>query len=289
VNSPWDDGICLKSSFGLGYARATELVTITNCYVTGIYEEGTLLDGTFKRIDPSVKVRRNGRIKFGTESNGGFKNITISNCVFEACEGLALETVDGGLLEDVTITNITMREIVDAPIFIRLGSRMRGPKGVPVGKVRRVMISNIVCSDAASRLCSIISGLPDHEIEDVKLSNIFIQHRGGGTQEDAAVEPPEKENAYPEPDMFGPMPAHGFYARHVRGLEMSHIEIQTMKEDARPAFVLKDVKSVDFVHVKVPQGAATQSFGLSNVDDFDLHLSRPFADTHLEHVDEKKL
>jgi polygalacturonase len=50
VNSPWDDGICLKSSFALGYARATEMVTISNCLVTGSYEEGALLDGTLETI-----------------------------------------------------------------------------------------------------------------------------------------------------------------------------------------------------------------------------------------------
>ena len=109
VNSPWDDGICLKSSFGLGYARSTEMVTITNCFVTGGYQLGTLLDGTMKPLPEAPRTERTGRIKFGTESNGGFKNITISNCVFDTCQGLALETVDGAALEDVTITNITMR------------------------------------------------------------------------------------------------------------------------------------------------------------------------------------
>src|SRR5712691_6083779 len=42
------DGIGPKSSYALGYARATENVTITNCQVSG-YDEGTLLDGTYKR------------------------------------------------------------------------------------------------------------------------------------------------------------------------------------------------------------------------------------------------
>src|SRR5262249_32199540 len=124
VNSPTDDGICPKSSFGLGYARATENVTITNCQVSG-YDMGSLLDGTFKRT-PS-RYTPTGRIKFGTESNGGFKNITISNCVFSYCRGLALETVDGGFLEDVTISNITMRDITNAAFFLRLGDRARGP------------------------------------------------------------------------------------------------------------------------------------------------------------------
>src|SRR3954447_11314413 len=95
VNSPWDDGICPKSSFVLGYARATENVTITNYYVTGDYRLGTLLDGTFQRFGPEFDRdvwNRTGRIKCGTESNGGFKGITVSNCVFEGCRGFALET-----------------------------------------------------------------------------------------------------------------------------------------------------------------------------------------------------
>lgn len=129
----------------MGFARATENVTITNCLVSG-YDIGSLLDGTFKRNVKEAPDRDGptGRIKFGTESNGGFKNITISNIAFDHCRGLALETVDGGLLEDITITNITMRDIVNSPIFLRLGSRMRGPGGASVGKLRRVQISNVV-------------------------------------------------------------------------------------------------------------------------------------------------
>src|ERR1700722_5122259 len=241
VNSPWDDAICPKSSFALGYARATENVTISDCYVTGIYKLGTLLDGTFQRLDASEKHNGNGRIKFGTESNGGFKNIVVSNCVFEGCQGLALETVDGGLLEDVSITNITMRDIITATFFLRLGRRMRGPEGVPVGVLRRVVISNVVCSNSASRISSIISGIPGHPIEDVKLSNIYVQHRGGGTKETAALQPPENETAYPEPTMFGATPSQGCYIRHAKNITMSDFEISTPKEDARPAFVLADV------------------------------------------------
>jgi polygalacturonase len=135
VNAPNDDAIVLKSSYGLGFARATENVTITNCQVTG-YDPGTFLDGTFKRTQQQAPDRDGvtGRIKFGTESNGGFKNITISNCVFDRSRGLAFETVDGGLIEDITVNNVTMRDVTTAPIFLRLGSRMRGPKELTVGR-----------------------------------------------------------------------------------------------------------------------------------------------------------
>jgi polygalacturonase len=255
VNSPWDDAIVPKSSFALGYARPTENLEITNCYVTGAYEEGAMLDGTWKKFDASARVPHTGRIKLGTESNGGFKNITISNCVFDGCQGLALETVDGALLEDVTITNITMRDIVSAPIFMRLGSRLRGPaESTKTGTLQRVIVSNIVCSNAASHLGCIISGVPGYEIRDLKLHHIYIQHRGG-TNKQAAIQPAEDENKYPEPNMFGDMPSQGFYLRHVKNVEMSNIEIAAIAEDARPAFILQAVEGVDFFHIKTPAGS----------------------------------
>jgi len=280
VNSPWDDAICLKSSFGLGYARATENVTITNCWVSGGFEEGTMLDGTYKPIGPGYWAHFTGRIKFGTESNGGgFKNVTISNCTFESCQGLALEAVDGALLEDVTITNITMRNIISAPIFLRLGSRMRGPEVVPVGKLRRVIISNIVAYDTKPAYCSIISGIPGFDIEDVQLSNIQIYCTGGGTSKMAAIDPPEKENAYPEPGMFGPTPAYGFYVRHVDGIEFNNVQVSYDGQEARPAFSLNNVKNVDFMHVKAQRTEGVPEFSLQNVSNFRTHYTSSVPDT----------
>jgi polygalacturonase len=289
INSPWDDAICLKSSYGLGFARATENVTITNCLVAGGWEEGTMLDGTFKPIGNRDRASHTGRIKFGTESNGGFKNITISNCVFDNCQGLALETVDGGLLEDVTITNITMRDTVTPPIFIRLGSRMRGPEGTPVGKLRRVNISNIVAYNTASRYCSVISGIPGHEIEDVRISNVLIYVRGGGTKEQAEIVPPEKENAYPDPGMFGTTPSYGFFVRHVKGIQFSNIRIACMENDFRPAFVLDDVKDVRFDTVKVSKTEGVPTFVLKNVEDFGIHQFEGLPDTQIEKAEQNKL
>jgi len=282
VNSPFDDGICPKSSFALGYARATENVTITNCQVSG-YDEGTLLDGTFKREYKKYNVSGpTGRIKFGTESNGGFKNITISNCVFDYCRGLALETVDGGLLEDVTITNITMRDIANAPIFLRLGSRLRGPSGGAVGALRRVIISNVVVYNASPKYASIISGIPGHDIEDLKLANIRIYYEGGGTAQQAALDPPEKENAYPEPAMFGEIPSYGFFIRHVRGIEMDDVAVSYSKEDVRPAYWLFDVKGVDLRHVKASHSPNVSSFLLKDVEDFSLQQSAPMLNRRIE-------
>jgi polygalacturonase len=291
VNSPFDDGICPKSSFALGYARATENVTITNCQVSG-YDESTFLDGTYKRDfkNQNGTFSPTGRIKFGTESNGGFKNITITNCVFEYCRGLALETVDGALLEDVTINNITMRDISNSPIFLRLGFRGRGPKETTtVGALRRIILSDIVVYNADPKYASIISGIPGHSIEDVRLNNIRIYSRGGGTKEQAALEPPEKEDTYPEPTMFGELPAYGFFIRHVKGLEMRDVEVSYLKEDARPPFWLNDVMGADFQHVKSQRGAGVPMFVLKNVSDFNTHQCWPLPDTRLDRVVAKKL
>jgi polygalacturonase len=334
VNSPADDGICLKADHALGSSKQTEFVTITNCYVSGCWEQGTLLDGTYKR----ARVGGTGRIKFGTESDGGFRNITISNCVFEGCQGLALETVDGAILEDITVTNISMRDIISAPIFLRLGRRMRAPDGRPIGTLKRVIISNIVCSGCSPSLGSVISGIPGHYVEDVKISNIQVLHHGGGTKEDAAFQPLENEDVYPEPGMFlsegrhgngrgpngqfvpegqgrgaaggrgpapgpqpgrgpggGPppathrMPSHGFYVRHVKGIQFDNIEVKAETEDQRPLFVLDDVQGADFFRIKGSRTTGVPVFALHDVSDFDVHMCAGVPDTQLAKVDMKTL
>lgn len=278
VNSPTDDAICPKSSYALGYARPTKNLTISDCYVTGTYEVGTLLDGSFRKFSAADKVLRQGGIKCGTESNGGFENIAISNCVLEGCRGIQIESVDGALAEDICISNVTMRDIQTAPLFMRLGSRMRGPTGVPVGKLRRILVNNIVCSNSASRVASIISGIPGHWIEDIRISNVFVQHQGGAPAAQAALQPPERETRRPDSGMFGPMPAQGFFLRHVRNLSMSHIEVAALAQDARPSFVLDDVADADFLGIRCPCTPGVPMFAMQDVEQFSLRFSRGLAD-----------
>ena len=285
VNSPNDDAIVLKSSYALGSARATEDVTITNCAVSG-YDIGSLLDGTFKRNVTEAPDRDGptGRIKLGTESNGGFKNITISNIVFDHCRGLALETVDGGLLEDVSITNITMRDVMNSPIFLRLGRRMRGPEGTPVGKLRRVNISNIVAYNADSRYASIVAGVPQNNIEDVRLSDIRIVYRGGGKKELADVQLPERETNYPEPSMFGETPAYGFFIRHVEGIEFNNVTVRYLTEELRPPFLLEDVTFAKFNNVTGYRKFEVPMFVLRNVSDFNTRGCISVPDMHVDRI-----
>ena len=270
VNSPWDDGICLKSDFALGYSRPCQDVTITNCQVSG-WACGSLLDGTHRPFggDNDGGGGGTGRIKFGTESNGGFLNVTISNCVFDSCRGIALETVDGGNLEDVAIDNVTMRHPVNSPIFLRIGARRRGPLDVtPIGELRRITISNVVVSDADPRYASIIAGLPGHPVQDVKISHVDIATRGGGadvTAGWATTRPAELAGKYPEPAMFGPTAAYGFYVRHADGVRFTDVTLRTAvagdEDDAddagelRPPFVFDDVTNAAFADVDAQHAA----------------------------------
>ena len=283
VNSPWDDGICPKSSYALGYNRATENVNITNCVVTGYYELGTVMDGTFKQFAADARgVGRTGRIKCGTESNGGFKNITISNCVLEGCNGMALESEDGALCEDITISNITCRNLINGPLFFRLGARLRGPAAsTKVGTLTRIMVSNIASSNSLARLPNILSGIPGYPIEDVKISNFYMQHQGGISE--VPPSPAEFENKYPDPGMFGNIPAQGFYLRHIRNLEMSHVEIAPIAPDARPSFVLEGVERGDFLAATAP--TTPPAFAFHQSKDIRIHLSRAAADTNLANAD----
>lgn len=289
INSPYDDAITPKSSYALGYPLATENLTISNCYLTGAYVVGTMLDGTWKRWPENTTVHRNGRLKCGTESNGGFKNIAISNCVFEGGYGFALESVDGSLLEDIVFTGITMRDIVNIPTFLRLGSRLRGPKGTKVGTLKRVIMSNILSHNCAAPLGGggIISGIPGHEVEDIKIADCYFEHRGGGAREFADHVPPENESAYPDPGMFGPLPSSGFFARHVRNIEFTNVEISSANPDARPIFWLGDVDGADLFRVKGPKNTAGHTLRMRDVKDVHVQACRNVADMHEDSVTSK--
>ena len=242
-----DDAMCLKSLS----SKPCENVTITNCVFSSFCNA----------------------IKMGTESGGGFKNITITNCVIcpprypksiygrqKGVTGIALEIVDGGILDRVAISNIVMNG-VNVPIFIRLGNRARQyekdlPRP-PVGKLRNVILSNIIATDASRIGCS-ITGLPGHPIENVSLSNINLSFEGGEIRRVAAKKVQEKAESYPAGFMFGVLPAYGCYCRHVKGLKFTNVRLQTARADQRHALVCEDVEDmlIDSLDAPYSPGAA---------------------------------
>jgi polygalacturonase len=215
-----DDAIVLKSTS----ARVCRDVAISNCVLSS----------------------RCNALKMGTESNGGFENIVITGCsIYDTrLAGIALEIVDGGTMDRVVVSNITMNK-VGAPIFVRLGSRARvfrkDMEKPAIGVLRNVTISNIEATGANPTGCA-ISGLPEAKIENLTLSNVRLSFEGGGTKAEAAREIPEKPADYPEYSMFGKLSAYGLYCRHVKGLKLFNVQLQLEKPDRRHAVVFEDVE-----------------------------------------------
>lgn len=227
-----DDGITMKTTSG----RTNENIVVTNCILSS----------------------HCNALKMGTESVSGFKNVTISNIVVRPSKvtdksiggtpnghtGIALESVDGGDIQGVLMNNIRI-DGPDCPIFLKLGNRARpyyeNQKIEKPGSFQDVTISNIIATGANEIGCS-ITGIPNFPIKNVRLQNISIEFKGGGTLQDFEREIPEKEKAYPEYDMFDILPSYGFFVRHAENIQFSDIRLFTKTSDLRPAFVLSDVR-----------------------------------------------
>ena len=220
--SSGDDAIVLKSTA----ARPCSDITITNCVLS------TLCSA----------------LKLGTESNGGFQNVVVSNCTMydTRLAGIAVEMVDGGGLERVAFTGITMKG-VGTPLFIRLGDRARpfktGMQRPPVGSLRDVLISNVIAVGGGA-IGSSITGLPGHPVEGITLDNVRLGFTGGGTLADGLKKVEELPSSYPEFSMFDRLPAYGIYCRHARNVVLRNVETRYETEDARPALVCDDVEDL---------------------------------------------
>jgi polygalacturonase len=221
-----DDAICLKTTSRLPCRD----VRITNC-----------------------RLRSNcATIKIGTESEGDFDNVRVSNCQLLDARlgGIKLMTVDGAHLQNVEINDVTM-VAGHIPIFLRLGARLRtfrpGDPIREVGSLRNISIRNFQATADGPGI--VMSGIPGHRIENVKIDDIDFHLTGGGTSQEGEAVLPESVDAYPEITMFGPhLPAALLYARHVDGLEMSGLKVAFATPDQRPMKVL-----IDADEVKTPQ------------------------------------
>lgn len=268
VNAPKDDAIVLKSSFALGRPVLCEDILIAGCKTSG-YEMGSLLDGTYRKSDYLApdKVGPLGRIKMGTETVGGFRNVRISDCTCTASRGILIGIVDGGTMEDVSVSGITMRDPVNHPLFVHHGARMRAPRGTPVGKIRRIRFDDIGVSGADPRYPCGIEGFADGPVEDVSFSNVLVQSGGGGTEADAAREPEYRRETSLEVSYLRTLPAYGFYARHAARLQLRDMRFITERPDARPAVALRQVRRaiVEGLTSPSPPSAAVDARDSENI------------------------
>lgn len=229
-----DDALCFKSDRNV----PCENVIVTNCALAS----------------------NCNLIKMGTASFGGFKNITISNCVLKRASesnlrnwnktirgitdpvtgisGIALEIVDGGHMDQINISDIVM-EGVQTPVFIRLGSRRN-----TTGSMKNIQINNVIANNC-SLIPSIISGVPGFKIENVKINNCIFNLMGRGEIYSHDIKVPEAEKGYPENRMFGhSLPAFGFFIKHVRGIQLLNLQFNLLNPDNRPAIWMEEGSSI---------------------------------------------
>jgi hypothetical protein len=190
INSS-DDGICLKSE---NPDLLCENITIDSCI---------------------VRSSASG-FKLGTASVGGFKNIKVRNLtVFDTYRSaIALESVDGGILENIDIQYVVAKNTGNA-IFIRRGHRNKDGK---VGTLKGVYIAQVKAETPLFKpdqgypiegppdhlnpgvdkmpkrpshfhiyghpflpynlIPSSITGIPGYPVQDVTLENIEISYGG---------------------------------------------------------------------------------------------------------------
>ena len=226
-----DDGLCFKGT----NLRPTKDVVVENCKFSS----------------------HTNALKFGTDSQGGFEDIRIRNVDLgppapherfiagrrEGFSGMALEVVDGGTMQNVSIDNVKIRGTW-APIYLVLGDRGRhfsDKPRLPPGILRNVTISNVVAETAQGTGCPII-GIPGHPIENIILRNIRMTFSGGGKQEDTIRRFHEMADTYPESIKYASrLPAFGLFCWHVKGLTLEDVQLTTRTFDARPAIALEDV------------------------------------------------
>jgi polygalacturonase len=245
-------------------------VKMTDCFINAADDALCLKSHSIKGVCENIVIKRctlrssASAIKFGTASYGGFRHIRIKNIfVYDTYRSaIALESVDGGFIEDVKIKNVVAKNTGNA-FFIRLGKRNQGR---PVGYIKDIVIKNLKAdipkekpdkgyetegppADSVSNLMpSSIVGLPEHRIQNVVLRNIDINFGGGG-RKDVAFVPvdslhrvPEHPKEYPEFSMFGELPAWGLFLRHTEGVVMKRVRFRLKEGDYRPMIVRDDCK-----------------------------------------------
>lgn len=313
----------LESSCWVQLYRDCEELTIENITVrtlAAITNDGIDLDGCRKAVvrgcdidseDDAICLKSTGKIcedilvencrarstcnalKFGTASVKGFRNITCRNLnIYDTyISAIALEIVDGGLMENIRIENIKITDCAN-PLFIRLGHRnVNGP----VGGFKNVVISDITAEmpnrapknmnlfppdwrHRCRRLVTAsITGLPGHPIQDITLRNISMTYDGigktPGTDRRTWINPgiPECAEKYPESTMFGTLPAWGIYCRHAESIRFQNVTLRLKKSDDRPAIIFDDAQNISLDGIHAASGNGDPAILIRDVKGLDLH------------------
>jgi hypothetical protein len=238
-------------------------ITVQDSAVNAGDDAMCLKSGVRRGIDTLV-VRRsvfsgnnggsNG-IKFGTATYGTFQNITIEDAYVKNVQyaAMAVESRQGSDVHGITFQRIEFAN-TGAAFFIYLAQQATtAPTGdVPkLGSIDGVSFTDIAGSTGAwpnsphqgSLITGHIFNGVTYPITNLAFTRVAVTFDGGLASVPAS--PPEAmPNQYPESNMFGDLPAWGYYLRHVQGVTFTACTASVVAADARPVLASDDVGGV---------------------------------------------
>jgi len=169
-----------------------------------------------------------------------------------------------GSLDDVLISDVTMHN-VSTPFHFSLKT----------GNTAGNIVVSRVTATGAYRAASSVESWAETPFANVVFRDVSIEFKGGGTQEQArlAVKSPGVDAR--------PLPAWGFYARHIRNLQFDNVRLRCEKEDLRPVLICDAVErlAMDGFKFQRPAGAAEplvlNDVNEVHVEDTDVSLVQP--------------
>ncbi len=228
-------------------------------------------------------------IKCGTESTGGFKNISIADCIVRpsvnnepphygvrnGMTGISLEIVDGGVMDGVNVNNILI-EGTECPIFVRLANRGRrhtetAPEPLQ-GKMRNIQLSNIQAYNTGN-FASSVTGIPGAMIENISLHNIQVMNKGNvrpGEYLASTDKVKEDEKGYPQPTVWKNLPCSGFFIRHVKNITLSDINLSSAAPDPRIPLAGVDIGRLDIHGFRTDKVDANALYQLEGVKEYHI-------------------
>ena len=220
-------------------------------------------------------------VKIGTETHGAIRNVRVRNAEGWTRYSIAIEAVDGSVIDGVTYEDIRMSNCA-APFVVRLGNRGRtfegGPNPAPVGAIRNVTLRNIrntgigwVEVKGGPGVGTAVGGLKGHPIEDVLIEDCDLLLFGSINEPQTIYrDVPENEKKSPQFDCYGTCPAYGLYFRHVDGLQVRNVRLRLANNDVRPAIVMDDVKNYAVEGIDYESCSRTEPYGLWHQQDGEI-------------------
>jgi hypothetical protein len=185
-------------------------------------------------------AKGHGGVVIGSEMSGGVKNITIANCVFDGTDrGIRIKSARGrgGVVEDVRVNNIVMRNIKEEAVVITTFYEKSDlePVSERTPVFRNIRLSGLT-GDA--KTAADLTGLAEMPLENIAFSDIKLDTTKGMTIKDAKHI--SLHNAVLNSSQ-GPV----IVADRTEGLELD--SVSTGGSNTAPLLELHDVKNV-FVH-----------------------------------------